>query len=83
MLAGYIDGAVASNVRDAIESKRPLQAEIDRRSTEATVLYLLATGRMNHRGVILEKVQQFVDALGEDELLPPRGDGELKATGAV
>lgn len=83
VLAAYIDGVVASDVRDAIEAKQALQAEIDRRSTEATVLYLLATGRMNHRGLVLEEVQQFADSLGEDELLPPRGDGELKATGAV
>ena len=83
VLAAYIDGVVASDVRDAIEAKRALQAEIDRRSTEATVLYLLATGRMNHRGLILEEVQRFADSLGEDELLPPRSDGELKATGAV
>ena len=83
VLAAYIDGVVASDVRDAIEAKRALQAEIDRRSTEATVLYLLATGRMNHRGLILEEVQQFSGFLGEDEFLPPHGDGELKANGAV
>ena len=83
VLAAYIDGVVASDVRDAIEARRALQAEIDRRSTEATVLYLLATGRMNHRGLILEEVQQFADPFDEDEILPPRGDGELKATGAV
>ena len=68
VLAAYIDGVVASDVRDAIDAKRALQAEIDRRSTEATVLYLLATGRMNHRGLVLEEVQQFADSLGEDEL---------------
>ena len=83
VLAAYIDGVVASDVRDAIEARRALQAEIDRRSTEATVLYLLATGRMNHRGLILEEVQQFADSFGEDELPPPHGAGELKATGAV
>ena len=83
VLAAYIDGVVASDVRDAIEARRSLQAEIDRRSTEATVLYLLATGRMNHRGLVLEEVQQFADALGEDEFLPPHGDGELEANGAV
>ena len=83
VLAAYIDGVVASDVRDAIDAKRALQAEIDRRSTEATVLYLLATGRMNHRGLILEEVQRFSHSLAEDEFLPPHGDGELKATGAV
>ena len=83
VLAAYIDGVVASDVRDAIEAKRALKAEIDRRSTEATVLYLLATGRMNHRGLILEEVQRFTNAFDEDESAPSRGDGELKATGAV
>ena len=83
VLAAYIAGVVASDVRDAIEAKRALQAELDRRSTESTVLYLLATGRMNHRGLVLEEEQRFSDSVGEDEFLPPHGDGELKATGDV
>ena len=83
VLAAYIDGVVASDVRDAIEARQALQAELDRRSTEATVLYLLATGRMNHRGLILEEVQRFADSFDDDDSLPPHGDGELKATGAV
>ena len=63
VLAAYIDGVTASGVRDAIEAKRAIQAELERRSTEATVVYLLATGRMNHRGLILEEEQRFPDSL--------------------
>ncbi len=83
VLAAYIDGVVAADVRDAIDAKRALQAELDRRSTEATVTYLLATGRMNHRGLILEAEQRFSNLLSDEEFLPPHGDGEIAATGAV
>ena len=83
VLAAYIDAVVASGVRDAIEAKRALQAELERRSTEATVIYLLATGRMNHRGLILEEEQRFSDSLGDGEHLPEQGDGELLAEGTV
>ena len=83
VLAAYIDTVVASGVRDAIEAKRALAAELERRNTEATVLYLLATGRMNHRGLILEEEQRFSDSLADGEHLPERGDGELLVDGAV
>ena len=83
VLAAYIDGVVTSDLRLAIEAKRGLEAELARRSTEATLVYLLTTGRMNHRGLILEAEQLFSNSLSEDENLPDHGDGELRATGAV
>ena len=83
VLAAYINAVVASGVRDAMEAKRAFQAELERRDTEATVLYLLATGRMNHRGLILEEEQRFSDSLQEGERLPEQGDGELRAEGSV
>ena len=82
-LAFYIDGVVASDLRHAREAKRALAAELARRSTEATLVYLLATGRMNHHAVILEEEQHFSNFLLEDESLPEHGDGELRVTGAV
>ena len=82
-LAAYIDGVVASDLRHAFEARQSLQAELARRSTEATLVYLLATGRMNHRALILEEEQRFSDALPEDEYLPDHGDGEILVTGAV
>ena len=83
VLAAYIDGVVTSGVREAIEAKRTLKAQIDRRSTEATVLYLLATGRMSHRGLILEAEQRFSGLPQDGEYLPEHGDGELLVNGAV
>ena len=83
VLAAYIDGVVATDLRQAIETKRGLEAELARRNTEATLVYLLATGRMNHRGLILEAEQRFSHGLPEDEALPDHGDGEVRATGAV
>ena len=83
VLAAYIDGVVASDLRHALEAKRALEAELARRSTEATLVYLLATGRMNHRGLILEEEQRFSGSLPEGEYLPDHGDGELRVTGEV
>ena len=83
VLAAYIDGVVATDVERAMETRGWLASELDRRSTEATLVYLLTTGRMNHRGLILEEEQQFFDGLGEDEFLPNHGDGELRMAGEV
>ena len=83
ILAAYIDGVVATDVERAVEARGWLESELGRRSTEATLVYLLSTGRMNHRGLILEEEQRFSDALAEDEPLPDRGDGELRMAGEV
>lgn len=80
VLAAYIDGVATSLVEDARLAKRSLERDLDRRSTRATVIYLLATGRMNHRGLILETPQRF---LTEGARLPDEGDGELLVTGRV
>ena len=82
-LAAYIDGVVASDLRHAFEAKRALESELARRSTETTLVYLLATGRMNHHALILEEEQRFSDSLSEDESLPAHGDGELRVDGTV
>ena len=59
--AAYINGVTATNVENARQTRLMLQAELDRRSTEATLLYLIATNRMNHRGLLLEPEQRFGD----------------------
>ena len=83
VLAAYIDGVVASDLRHAYEARQSLQAELDRRSAEATLVYLLATGRMNHHALILEEEQRFSNSLPEGETLPDHGDGEILVTGAA
>ena len=80
VLAAYIAGVVATDIERAAMAKRALQSELDRRSTEATLVYLFITGRMNHRGLILEEEQRFSDSLPDDEDLPDHGDGELWVT---
>lgn len=80
VLAAYIDGVATDLVEDARLAKRSLERELDRRSTQATVIYLLTTGRMNHRGLILETPQRFFT---EGARLPDKGDGELLVTGRV
>ena len=83
VLAAYIDGVVASDLRHALEAKRALEAELARRNTETTLVYRLATGRLNHRALILEEEQRFSDPLGEDSPPPDRGGDEVLVTGAV
>lgn len=83
LLAAYVDGVTTAHVERARLAKRDLERELDRRGTEATLTYLLATGRMNHRGLILETPQRFSDALPEDARLSDRGEGELSVEGQV
>ncbi len=78
MLAAYIDGVAEDNVERAIAERQALTDELDRRSTEATLLYLLATNRVNHRGFILDQRQRFAEVYPEE--LPATGDGELWVT---
>ena len=78
-LAVYIDGMVAADVERAYLYRQSLQDELDRRSTEATLLYLLATGRMSYRGLVLEEKQQFIESFDDPEL--PPGDGEVTMAG--
>ncbi len=79
VVAAYVAAVVESDVERAIAARQALEDELDRRNTEATVLYLLATNRMNHRGLILETPQRF---LAPDENPPAsRGDGELTLDG--
>lgn len=54
VLAAYIDDTVAAQTARAQEDKRLLQDELDARGTEATLLYLMATRRLSHRGLALE-----------------------------
>lgn len=79
VVAAYVANVVESDVERATAARQALQDELDRRNTEATLLYLLATGRMSHRGLILETPQRFTPP-GEN---PPasRGDGELTLGG--
>ena len=80
VIAAYIDGVTRTNVDNAYRAKRMLQAELDRRSTEATVLYLLSTNRMNRRGVVMQAEQRFATGgAGLDDT----GDGVLSLSGAA
>lgn len=54
LLADYVDSVVSADRQRARLAKEALQDDLDARGTEATLLYLLATGRMNHRGLLLE-----------------------------
>ncbi|MYD99044.1 MAG: general secretion pathway protein GspK [Gammaproteobacteria bacterium] len=78
-LAAYMDRATDEHVEDARRAKLLLQAEIDRRGTEATVLYLLATNVVNHRALVHSREQLFTDPD-----VPPEegfGDGEIGLAG--
>lgn len=80
VLAAYIDSTVSANVERAIQIKRSLQEDLDRRSTEATVLHLLASNPMNYRGLLLFEQQKIFDGL---ESAPQTGDGELWMDGTA
>lgn len=83
LLSIYINHVVAADVDRAIEARRSLQANIDRRNTEATLIYLLATGRMNHHALILEHVQRFYDPQRARSPVSFDVAGELRVTGVT
>jgi len=78
VVAAYIHGVTETNVDNAHRTKLMLQAELDRRSTEATLLYLLATNRMSPRSLLIEHEQRFSDF---DTILDDEADSELSLAG--
>ena len=79
VLAAYIDGVASADIERAAAAKVALEGELARRSTKATLGYLLATGRMNHRGLMLEPEQSFSDAEGNRG--PDRSVGVIALSG--
>ena len=80
-LATYIDGMVATDVERTRLYRQSIQDELHRRGTKATLLYLLSTGRVSHRGLVLEEKQRFLKSYDDPDL--PPGDGELTMAGEV
>ena len=83
VLAAYIDTVATAEVQRATLAKQSLERDLARRSLENTLLYLLATNRMNHRALVLEEQQRFASGLAEGALFGVEGDGELLLTGAT
>lgn len=81
VLAAYVNAVAEANVAQATGIKRAIDEDLALRSAEATLLYLLATNRMNHRGLLLEAEQRFAELSPDD--LPPVGDGEFWMNGSV
>jgi general secretion pathway protein K len=82
VMAAYIDRIATTNVEQAVLARQSFELQLRQLSTEATLMYLVATNRMNHRGLILEDEQRFADLVPDGEL-PNAGDGELLVTGQV
>lgn len=80
VLASYISGVATEQVERATLAKAALDRELDRRNTETTLVYLLATNRKNFRGLVLDFEQRFRDPLLE---VDPEdvGDGEISFGG--
>ena len=83
VLAAYIDGVTATDIDRALRARQALAQELDRRGTEATIVYLLATGRMNYRGLIIEREQRFANDVPDGVPLPSTGDGAVTVTNEV
>ena len=79
VLAAYIDGVAVADIERAAVAKAALERELARRGTEATLAYLMSTGRMNHRGLMLEPEQSFSDVEGNRG--PDRSVGVIAVTG--
>ncbi len=79
VLAAYIDGVASADIERAAAARSALERELAQRSTEATLAYLLSTGRMNHRSLMLETEQSFTDVEGNRG--PDRSVGVIGLTG--
>ena len=79
ILASYIDGVTTDSVERATAARLALQRELDRRNTEVTLVYMLATNRKNHRALVVDNEQRFAEFV--DEQLPQTGDAEFALTG--
>ena len=78
LLASTINELVASDRELAERTRQALQDDLDARGTTATLMYLLATSRMDHRGLILEREQRILNLDSGDRW--SGGDGVLEAT---
>ena len=81
-LGAYVDRMVQKDVERAMLARQFLQNELDRHGTEVTLLYLIASGRTNHRALILEQEQRILDD-PEGPPLPEEGDGEIVMSSVV
>ncbi len=75
LLAAYVDSAVTRDIERAIKTRDAIQKEIDRLDTENTLIYMLVTGRMGHRGLLIEPVQRFYGETVDGASLPTTGEG--------
>ena len=79
VLASYIDGVTTDSVERATAARLALHRELDRRNTETTLVYMLATNRKSHRALVVDNEQRFVEFI--DEQLPQTGDAEFALSG--
>ena len=82
ILAAYVSDMADAEVERTIRAKQVAQRELQRRSLENTLIYLLVTSRMNHNSVLLESPQRFADHLAEGDFLPSASEDGLLLTGA-
>ena len=79
LLGSTINELVASDRELAEQTLQALQDDLDAHGTTATVMYLLATSRMDHLGLILEREQRLLNPNAGDRW--NSGDGVLEVTG--
>ena len=79
VLAGYISSVADADVERALAARQALQDELDARGTENTLIYLLASTRRSHRGMIVEQEQRFSEPGGP--ILRHPGDGTVPMSG--
>ena len=83
LLAAYINEVVATDVGRAVEEKQSFQRELTRYNIEATLVYILSTGRMNHHAVLLEEHQRFSDPQSGSVASPFSASEKIDVSGTV
>lgn len=84
LLGSYIALLSEGNIDKISRQRDRFVSELQRKSTEATLLYYLATNPASHRGLVIKPEQEFSDFKGDDPLITiESGDKELWFDGTV
>lgn len=81
ILASYIGSLTDISIQRALQQQSEIESELHRLNTENTLIYLIATNRMNHLGILLETEQRFADDSDDTNALPM--EPVLELTGRI
>ncbi len=84
LLGSYIALLSEDNIEKISIQRDRFLHELERKSTESTLLYYLATNPASHRGLVIKSEQEFSDFKGDDPVITiESGDKQIWFDGSV